>query len=225
MALERIAMAAWALVPAGVIVFAAGTMLGQEPGPKAERKVVSSPSDGAKNEKAPVAPLEKVLVDPLERELLRAAHQRLEAQRAFYEEGRITIDRFVAASQEVMEVERMVSQTIEERLAAMQRHVDRLKEIEAREEKELEVGKGTVADVAEAHQNRLLAEVLLKKSKMPDKSNPALRDLERRLSELERQLEVRSSAEAREVRLMERRLRNVEQKLDSLLKKQAELRR
>jgi hypothetical protein len=89
-----------------------------------------------------------------------------------------------------MEIERMVSQTKEEALAAIQRHVDRLKEIELREQGELKVGKGTVADVAEAHQNRVEAEVLLKKSKMPDKTNPDLTALERRLSEVERKLNL-----------------------------------
>ena len=47
-----------------------------------------------------------------------------------------------------------------------------------------------MADVAEAHQNRLEAEVLLKKSKMPDKTNPDLTALERRLSEVERKLDL-----------------------------------
>jgi hypothetical protein len=84
----------------------------------------------------------------------------------------------------------MLSQTKEEALAAIQRHVNLLKEIEAREQAELTLGKGTVADVAEAHQNRLKAEVLLKHSKMPEKPNPDLSSLEHRLSELERKLNL-----------------------------------
>jgi RNA polymerase sigma factor (sigma-70 family) len=178
----------------------------------------------AKTERAAAAPVEspKVLVDPLEEKLLLAARQRLDAQRAYYEEGRITIDRFLAASQEVMVVERMVSRTKEEVLAAIQRHIDRLQEIKAREEAEIKVGRGTAADLAEANQSLLQAEVLLKKTKMPDKTNPDLTALERRLSEVERKLEVERSVDARERRLIERRLRNVEQKLDLLLKQQAE---
>jgi hypothetical protein len=146
----------------------------------------------AQTEKAAVAPVTspKVLIDPLVRELLDAARQRLDAQRAFYEEGRITIDRFIMASEQLMNVEQMVSQSIEERLAAIQRHVSLLKEIEAREQAELTLGKGTVGDVAEAHQSRLQAEVLLKHSKMPDKTNPDLTALERRLSEVERKLDL-----------------------------------
>jgi RNA polymerase sigma factor (sigma-70 family) len=192
MAMKRIAVAAWALVPAGFIVFAAGTMLGQEPGREGGQGAPAVQSKEGKRQAAPAAAVEKtkVLVDPLERELLDAARQRLEAQRAYYEEGRITIDRFIMGSQRLMEIERMLSQTKEEALAAIQRHVDRLKEIEAREQGELTVGKGTVADVSEAHQNRLEAEVLLKHSKMPEKPNPELSSLERRLSELERKLNL-----------------------------------
>jgi hypothetical protein len=146
----------------------------------------------AKTERATAPPVAspKVLVDPLEEELLRAARERLDAQRAYYEEGRITIDRFLAASQEVMVVERMVSRTKAEVLAAIQRHVDRLKEIKAREEAEIKVGRGTSADIAEANQSLVQAEVLLKKSKMPDKSPPDLMAIERRLSEVERKLDL-----------------------------------
>jgi hypothetical protein len=84
----------------------------------------------------------------------------------------------------------MVSRTKEESLAAIQRHVDRVKEIVAREEAEVIVGKGTEADVTEARQCLLQAEVLLKKSKMPDKTNPDFSALERRLSEVERKLDL-----------------------------------
>ena len=180
MALEKLTMGAWALIPAGVLALADGTMLGQEPTPKAQRNAVSV---------APEAKKEVVLVDPLERELLQAARQRLGAQRAYYEGGRITIDRFIMASERLMEVERMVSRTNAERLAASERHLDRLNEVEAREEAELKIGRGTIADVAEAHQNRLAAEVLLKKSKMPTNTNAELSALEHRLSEVERKLD------------------------------------
>jgi capsule polysaccharide export protein KpsE/RkpR len=76
--------------------------------------------------------------------------QRLEAQRAFYEEGRITIDRYIDASRQLMLAESAVSATREERLAAAKAHWDRTVEIQTRERAELEAGRGTVADVAEA---------------------------------------------------------------------------
>ena len=70
----------------------------------------------------------------------------------------------------------------------MQRHVDRLKEIEERERKELGVGKGNVDDVSELTQNRLEAEVMLKKAKEA-KPWSDVASIERRLSELERKLD------------------------------------
>jgi hypothetical protein len=192
MALKRIAVAAWALLSAGALVLAAGTMRGQEPARNGEQKPAASRIEVPIPKGAVIAPVEerKSPVDPLERDLLTAAQQRLDAQRAYYEQGRITIDRFLAASQELMLVERMLSRTQEEALAAIQRHLNRLREIEMREEAEVKAGRGTAADVAEAHQSRLQAEVLLKKTKMPDKTNPDLSALERRLSEVERKLDL-----------------------------------
>jgi hypothetical protein len=183
MALEKLAIAAWAFIPAGIVTFAASTMFGQEPATKRKVDLAAAPASVAAAEK------EKVLVDPLEQELLRAARDRLEAQKKYYEEGRITIDRFIMACQQLMEVERSVSRTGAEQLAAIQQHVERLREIEKREQAELVLGKGTVADVSEITQKRIEAEVLLKKSKMPVKPDPQILALERRLGEIERKLD------------------------------------
>jgi hypothetical protein len=97
-------------------------------------------------------------------------------------------ERFVMASDRLMEVERLVARKDSEALAAMQRHVDRLEEIEERERKKLEVGKGNVDDVSELTQNRLEAEVMLKKAKEA-KPWSDVASIERRLSELERKLD------------------------------------
>ena len=95
-------------------------------------------------------------------DLVEAARHRLDAQRAYYEEGRITLDRFIAASQRLMDAERQAAKTKAERLAALERHVNRLKEVENRERAELIVGKGTEGDVAEAVESRVEAEIRLK---------------------------------------------------------------
>ena len=92
------------------------------------------------------------------------------------------------ASERLMEVERLIARKDSERLAAMQRHIDRLKEMEAREIAEEKVGKGTVADVSEIAQNRLEAEVRLKAAKEPGPAADVIA-LERRLSEVERKLD------------------------------------
>ena len=188
MALEKMATLAWTVLPAGILVITAGWVIGHEPGSKQNPQGAAVPRQESKTVTAPAAPEPPDPVDPLVRQLLNAARQRFEAQRAYYEEGRITIDRFVMASDRLMAVERLSLAMISEALAAMQRHVDRLKEIEERERAELEVGKGTDADVAEINQNRLEAEVMLMKAKEA-KPSPDVAALERRLGEVERKLD------------------------------------
>jgi hypothetical protein len=163
-------------------------MVAQESGSRANREgraavrpapVPAVPSEAARPKEA---------ADPLVEQLLRASRERYDAQRAYYQEGRITIDRFVMASERLMEVERMIAQTQEERVAALHRHVDRLKELEDRERKEMEQGKSTVADVSEALQAKLEAEVLLRTARQ---AKPALdlESLDRRVKVLERMFE------------------------------------
>jgi outer membrane protein TolC len=129
-------------------------------------------------------------------DLVEAARQRLELQRSFYEEGKITVDRFIAASQGLMNAERQAAKTYAERLTALKRHVDRLREVENRERALLVVGKGTQGDVAEAVQSRVEAEILLKDAGV-----------------------ARPTAQ---IEALTRRLNEVERKLDQLLKKQPE---
>ena len=183
MAIEKMAIAAWALIPAGIVTFAAGTMLGQEPATKRKPDLAGPRPRWRRQKKKRSWSIRS------SRNCSARPSHRLEAQKKYYEEGRITIDRFIMACQQVMEVERSVSRTDAERLAAIQRHVERLREIEKREQAELVVGKGTVADVSEITQKRLEAEVLLKKSKMPVKPDPQILALERRLGEVERKLD------------------------------------
>jgi RNA polymerase sigma factor (sigma-70 family) len=195
MALEKLATLAWTVLPAGILVITAGWVIGHEPGSKQNPQGLTIPRQETKTFIVSAAPELPDPVDPLVRQLRHAARQRFEAQRAYYEEGRITIDRIVMASDRLMAVERLVARKDSEVLAAMQRHVDRLKQIEERERKELEVGKGTVADLAEINQNRLEAEVMLMKAKEA-KPSPEVVALERRLSEVERKLDRILKAEA-----------------------------
>jgi RNA polymerase sigma factor (sigma-70 family) len=194
MALEKLATLAWSVLPAGILVITAGWVIGLEPGSQQNPQGVAIPTQETKTFIVSAAPEPPDPVDPLVRQLLHAARQRFEAQRSYYEEGRISIDRFVMASDRLMAVERLVARKESEALAAMQRHVDRLKQIEERERKELEVGKGTVADVAEINQNRLEAEVMLMKAKEA-KPLPDVVALERRLGEVERKLDQILKAE------------------------------
>jgi hypothetical protein len=121
-------------------------------------------------------------------DLVEAARQRFYFQRASYEEGRITLDRFLAACRSLMEAERLAAETDGARIMAVKKYVHILNEIEARERAELILGKGTPADVAEAIQSRVEAEVLLLNSNV-SKPRAGIEALERRLSEVERKLD------------------------------------
>jgi RNA polymerase sigma-70 factor (ECF subfamily) len=122
-------------------------------------------------------------IDPQLRQLLAAAIQRLDAQRAYYEEGRITLDRFLAASESLERVELLAAKGFAERRAVRKRHVDRLKEILNREQAELQVGRGTVADVTEAQLAFAEAEYTMR---VGDNEDAEKATLLRRIDELER---------------------------------------
>lgn len=190
MALEKMAMVGFVLLPVSLLTISVGLAVGQGAGGK-ERVRVGSPAAEKKADTkfAPAAAQPSPPVDPLLQQLLAAARQRFETQCAYYKEGRrITLDRFVTASDRLMEVDLMVARTDKERLAAMERHVSRLKEIEDRVRKDFEVGRGTIADVSEITENRLEAEVMLRNARharLPSDTST----LEHRLSEVERKLD------------------------------------
>ncbi len=125
-------------------------------------------------------------IDPLLQELLDAARKRVDAQKAYYEEGRITLDRFVDALAHLENVQLIASNSEAERKDIRQRHVNLLKEVENREQAEVQVGRGTEADVSEAHQRRLEAEYAMKTSEQEAAEKSAIL---RRLSELERKVD------------------------------------
>jgi RNA polymerase sigma factor (sigma-70 family) len=152
-------------------------------------------SAGAPPEKKVPARAVKSLPEPLEVMIpkqavrrLMAARKRVDAQRAYYEEGRITIDRFIQAVQLLNEAEMDQASTREQRIIAAEDHMERLGELLNREQAELKIGKGTVADVAEAQLAReMAAALLLKAHKTPE---PGAADgLQKRVESLEKQLE------------------------------------
>ena len=125
-------------------------------------------------------------IDPQLEKLLAAARQRVEAQKAYYEEGRLTLDRFIDALVRLEKAELIAAKTESERMQIRQRRVRLLEEIENREKAELQVGRGTIADVSEARQRHLEAEYEMKQivKEVAEKSA-----ILRRLSELERKID------------------------------------
>jgi len=101
-------------------------------------------------------------IDPFVLKLLDAAQRRVDTQLPLYKEGRITISSFVDALAQ-LEKARLLAATDEaERMAVRRRHVALLKEIELRETAEVKVGRGSIADLAEAQQRLQQAELDLR---------------------------------------------------------------
>jgi RNA polymerase sigma factor (sigma-70 family) len=183
MFLNKMLIIACISMPLGAIAIGGGALLTQKSlaqGPQSPQAASGlSPQAATKNKDAVAKPPE---VDPLLQQSLDAAIKRIESQRAYYEEGRITLDRFMDACRELELAQLMAAQTGAERTAIKERHVVLLKEIENREQAELVVGRGTASDVAEVVQKRIQAETELK-------TEQDLPSILRRLSELERKVE------------------------------------
>jgi RNA polymerase sigma factor (sigma-70 family) len=118
-----------------------------------------------------------------------AARQRLDAQRAYYDEGRITINRFIDASSSLMLAAMAASATKDQRMAAAKAHLDRIGEIVKREQAELEKGRGTVADVAEAMGAQEIAACAYLEARQ-DRGSFEVEILRKRVETLEQQLEL-----------------------------------
>jgi RNA polymerase sigma factor (sigma-70 family) len=189
MMLKRVTFAACALVPLGIAA-GGGTVLVRASGAQ-DAKPEAAPSQPAQSAKRPdtVQPADQPkpdAIDPKLQELLDAARQRLDAQRAFYEEGRITLDRFIDACARYERIQLLAAKTDAQRRSIRQRYVELLGEIERRETAEVQVGRGTLSDVTEARQRRLEAEFDLTAREKEAADTAAIL---RRLEELERQVD------------------------------------
>jgi hypothetical protein len=191
MALGTTSAAAWGLAGGG------GQDAQVPQGARAPTQVAPAPppKPQAPPAKPQAPPALKELPEPVEvmipkqrERILNAAAQRLDAQRAYYEEGRITIDRFIQALQLYYEAQKAQAQTREERIRAAQRYWELTGEVHKREEAELKVGRGTAADLAEAQLARELAAMeWVKAHKEPGPGE--VEALQKRVEALEKQLD------------------------------------
>jgi hypothetical protein len=122
------------------------------------------------------------------RRLLAAARQREQSQRLYYEEGRITIDRYLDALNTLWQAEVFAAHTTEKKLAAVEAHLEHVKRVETQEQADLKAGKATQADVDEVAMARMRAELDLRRAQAP--TGPVtLEALDQRLSTVERKLD------------------------------------
>ncbi len=182
MMLSKWKAAASMVLSAGLVAAGSGMIAAQGPGdvlppPDARPAAVSDPAAGAARPKPggnPEDPAAPRSTADLKKVRIAAARQRLEAQGAFFAEGRITLDRYVGASRALMEAERDAAETKEARVAVVRGHMARLKRIAEGERANLEKGRSTAADVAEIQAELLDAEYLLAKElESPDLGRPA----------------------------------------------------
>jgi RNA polymerase sigma-70 factor (ECF subfamily) len=163
MMLAKLKMGALGMLSAAAVAIGAGGLLGQDgakPGPKAspvrgKARDAAGPVDQAKPGPKASPATGKIAtaedeIATMRRRLVETARQRLETQKAFYEEGRITIDRYIDAIEKLLDAERLVAATDAARRAALERYVTRIEDVLRREQTELGIGRGTKADVAEA---------------------------------------------------------------------------
>nr|WP_303652943.1 RNA polymerase sigma factor [Paludisphaera mucosa] len=128
-------------------------------------------------------------IDDVRGRILAAARARLDAQRNYYNQGRITIDRFLDASQNLMVAETAVAEDDSARVAAAQGHLDRIVEIMGREEARLKSGRGTAADVTEARASLENATLLYLDAVRTARRLREADDLRRRVEALEKRLD------------------------------------
>jgi RNA polymerase sigma factor (sigma-70 family) len=183
MMLSKLKVAAAVALAAGFVAAGSGMLGAQGPAtPPAPQAV------------APVAPprgaTDTDALAVLGRSRVEMARERYKTQRNFYEQGRITIDRILGASQALMDAEIDATGEPAARLAAIRAHLGRIKQIEAREQAELELGRATAADIVEIQTGRLDTEYRLAKEAAVAEARPStVADLERRVSEVEKKVD------------------------------------
>jgi hypothetical protein len=185
MMLKKLLMTACALVPLTTATLGVGLFLAtrtQAHVQTAPAVVSGAPAPQATSKEAP----QPDDIDRLARELVETARKRYEAQKAYYDEGRITIDRLIDASKALELAELRLATTDADGAAVRRRHIDHLNELEKREKAEFAAGRATVADVLEARQRYLEAELDLKFGQRQARETAALL---RRLDELERKVD------------------------------------
>jgi hypothetical protein len=152
MTFNKLPLASWVILPITIgfeAILAHGVL-------------AENPPDAASSKEAAKPAREPKSIDPFVLKLLDAAQRHVDAQRPLYDDGKITISSFVEALSQ-LEKARLLAATDEaERVAVRRRHVAVLKEIELRETAEVQVGRGSVADLAEAQQRLQQAELDLR---------------------------------------------------------------
>jgi RNA polymerase sigma factor (sigma-70 family) len=135
---------------------------------------------------------EPINVDRQIQELLKLVHSRYEMRSRLYETGHVGIDPLMDACEEVERVELSAAKTSPERKAAKQRHLTRLKNIEARAETQQKAQLIGMYELQGIKIRRMQVELELETGETEVADLPAIlrrmRELEKKVEELERRV-------------------------------------
>jgi hypothetical protein len=175
-------------IAGGLAVAAAWGAQDSKPANTAEIAQNKKPNGAAKADEAEL--------DALVQQMIDVARSRFDNQRKQYELGRMTIDRYIDACEQLKHAELTFAKSQPARNAIRRHYLTRLKDIEASEKGNRDAGLATDADLDEIRLRRLQVEIELKTASKEEDSLPMIL---KRLSDLERkveQLDKRSRAPA-----------------------------
>ncbi len=146
-----------------VAVLAAGaTVLAypRQPGPPADQRTAEKKADEPKrtDDKAKV-------LDELMKARLEAAETALDGRMKEFEVGKGSLDILLGASKRWLSAKLELSNKNQDRIAALDAHFERMKEIESENQRRFDAGKVNIMDLAQAKFYRLDAEIELERAK------------------------------------------------------------
>lgn len=197
MTLKKLMVWATALVGLGTISSLGG--LAVLPASRAQDPRPGEPASTTKQSSTKDAPAKAIELSELEllvRQTLDVARRHFEDQRQLQKTGRITIDSYIDACEEIERIELRFATSQEARNAIRRQYLTRLKDIETLRRGEVDAGMATSFDLDEIRLQRMQAEIDLSTPTPEEQSVPAIL---KRLSDLERkveQLEKRNPAPA-----------------------------
>ena len=105
-------------------------------------------------------------IEKLKKLRLQSAKVRLDISNAQYEVGKVSIDRLISAAESYLEAELAIEDDDAERLKSFAACRDRMQALMKRELQEYNVGRGTIADLAEVQEAFYKAEIRLGEAKV-----------------------------------------------------------
>ena len=160
MAMTKWKWAGVSLLGLGVAAIGAGVLARQQAGPPDVTQAAGPPT-ALDKERAD----QREVIARLVKEQVTSADRRYKVSLTYYESGVITIDRVCAASRRLAEAQSDSDPTISGRIAAARAHIDRMSELEGKEQSKLEVGFGSEPNLTEVHDERIGAEFMHARAK------------------------------------------------------------